>query len=86
LAMSKQNTVHSHIPKALGDCQISDDEYKLILDEVEKYRSLKENLRRKHAPTAGRMVDEKTKNELIKRGREQACASFIKKLATSESP
>ena len=31
------------------------------------------------------MIDEETKNELIKRGREQARASFIKKLATSES-
>ena len=68
LAMSKQNTVHSHISKALGDCQISDGEYKLILDEVEKYRSLKETLRRKHAPAAGSMVDEKTKKELIRRG------------------
>jgi len=86
LAMSKQNTVHSHISKGLGDCQISDDEYKLILDEVEKYRSLKENLCRKHAPAAGSMVDEETKKEMIRRGREQARASFIKKLATSESP
>jgi len=59
-AMSKQNTVHSHISKALGDCRIS-DEYKLILDEVEKYRALKENLSRKHVPAAGSMVDEETK-------------------------
>ena len=35
LAASKLNTVHSHISKALEDCEVSDDEYKLILDEVE---------------------------------------------------
>jgi len=70
--------VHSHISKAVEDCNISDDEYKLVLDEVEKYRAMKEELC-KH--TAGSLIDEKTKNELIKLGREQACASFIKKLA-----
>ena len=70
--------MHSHISKAVEDCNISDDEYKLVLDEVEKYRAMKEELR-KH--TADSLIDEKTKNELIKLGREQACASFIKKLA-----
>jgi len=85
LAASKLNTVHSHISKALEDCEVSDDEYKLILDEVEKYRTMKEELR-KHAPAAGSMIDEETKNELIKRGREQARDSFIKKLTTLESP
>jgi len=58
LASSKLNTVHSHISKALEDCKISDDEYKLVLDEVEKYRAMKE-LRRKH--TAGSLIDERQK-------------------------
>jgi len=31
LAASKLNSVHSHISKALEDCIISDDEYKLVL-------------------------------------------------------
>jgi hypothetical protein len=88
LAASKLNTVHNHISKALEDCRVSDDEYKLILDEVEKYRAMKEELRRRHAPAAGSsVIDEDTKNELIKRGREQARASFIKSLASeSRSP
>ena len=86
LAASKLNTVYSHISKALEDCNISDDEYKLVLEEVEKYRTMKEEVRRKHASAAGSVIDEETKNELIKRGRDQAHASFIKKLTTSESP
>jgi hypothetical protein len=86
LAASKLNTVHSHISKALEDCCISDDEYKLVFEEVEKYRTMKEELRHKHTPAAGSMLDEETKNELIKRGRDQARVSFIKKLAGSESP
>ena len=85
LAASKLNTVHSHISKALEDCEVSDAEYGLILDEVEKYRTMKAELRRKHAPAASSMIDEETKNELIRRGRELARDSFIKKLTTSES-
>jgi len=85
LAASKLNTVHSHISKALQDCEVSDDEYKLILDEVAKYSTVKEALRLRHAPAAGSIMDEETKNELIKRDREQALASIIKKL-TSDSP
>ena len=78
LAASKLNTVHSHISKALEDCIISDDAFKLVLEEVEKYRTMKEDLRRKHTPAGGSLIDEETKNELIKRGRDQARASFIK--------
>jgi hypothetical protein len=74
--------VHSHISKALEDCAISDDEYKLILDEVDKYRAMKEEIRKKMAAGSS-VLDEETKNELIKRGREQARASFIKKLASA---
>ena len=85
LATSKLNTVHSHISKALEDCKISDDEYKLILDEIEKYRAMKEELRRQHAPAAGSVIDETAKNSLIQRGRDEARASFIKKLAVSDS-
>jgi len=36
LASAKLNTVHSHISKALEDCNISDDEYKLVLEEIKK--------------------------------------------------
>ena len=44
LASAKLNTVHSHISKALEDCNISDDEYKLVLEEIEKYRTMKETM------------------------------------------
>ena len=64
LASSKVNTVHSHISKALEDCEVSDDEYKLVLDEVEKYRVMKEELRRKHAPAAGSVIEEEANKKL----------------------
>jgi len=77
LAASKLNTVHSQISKALENCEVFDDEYKLILDEVEKYCTMKEKLRHKYAPATGSIMDEETKNELIRRGPQQARASFI---------
>ena len=78
LASSKLNTIHSLISKALEDCSISDVEYKLILDEVEKYHEMKNEIRHKAAAaTNSPALDEKTKNELIKK---------IEKLAASKSP
>ena len=59
--MAKLNTVHGHIPKAVEDFHVSDEEYKLVLDEVEKYRTMKEEIRHKHTLTAGGMIDEETK-------------------------
>jgi len=83
LTSSKLNCVYSHISKALEECEISADEYKLILEEVEKYHEMKEEIRHKNEPAVGSMINEKSKNELIKCGRDQAHTSFIKKLAQS---
>ena len=59
-----------------------------MLEEVEKYRTMKEELSRKSA-AVGSVIDEETKNSLIQRGRDEAHACFaetIKKLSTSPSP
>ena len=58
LAISKLNTVHSHI--------ISDEEYKLVLEEIEKYRAMKEKIRRKNAPAVRSVIDEKIKKRADK--------------------
>jgi hypothetical protein len=46
-ARTKLNTIHKMVSTALVDCKISDDEYKLISEEVEKYDQLKESIRSK---------------------------------------
>ena len=85
LASATLNTVHSHISKTLEDCNVSDDKYKLVLEEIEKYCTMKEGIRRKHLSEAGSMIDDETKNALIQRGRDEARATVIKKLAVSDS-
>ena len=90
LAESKLNTIADHVSCALIDGKISDEEFRLIIAEVTKYTQLKSEIRagarKAHAAVRPPVLDEETKNELIKRGRDQARASFIKKLTASESP
>jgi len=83
LAATKLNTIHSHVSKALEDDFISDDEYKLVLDELEKYRTLKNEIRHKFLAGAESSkpppapVEEK--EELLK----QAHAALAKKVAAA---
>jgi len=86
LASSKLNTIHSHVLKAMEDNLISEEEYKLILEEIEKYRVMKDEIRSKSVRMVEGSVSEDLKKELIKEGREKARAEFIKQLAASESP
>jgi len=66
--------VHSLTSKAL----------QLILDEVEKYRVMKEEIRHRKRRAIGSLISEEAKSELIRLGRAQARTCFIKKLAVSE--
>lgn len=72
LADAKLNTISDHISKALTDDQISDEEYSLILSELDKFHQMKEEIRSKIRVS----IDEETKQSLIAKGREDAIASF----------
>ena len=84
LAESKLNTIHGHVSDALMDGDVSDVEFRLIVDEVDKYNQMKAQIRatarQAHAAVA---LDEETKTSLIKKGRDEAKASFIQKLAAT---
>jgi hypothetical protein len=68
LAESKLNTISDHISKALKDNHISDDEFKLILDELDKFNTMKDEIRTKVKVK----LDEETKKSLINQGKEDA--------------
>lgn len=72
LADAKLNTISDHISKALQDDRISDEEYSLILSEVEKFNDMKEQIRSKIKIG----IDEQTKQSLINQGREEATKTF----------
>ena len=74
LASAKLNTIASHISKAMMDNYISDDEFKLILEELNKYKAMKEEIRN----NTKKKLKAEEEESLIERGRQEARESFRK--------
>ena len=72
LAMAKLDTIASHVSKAMMDDFISDEEFKLIMEEMEKYKSLKEEVRN----NTKKKLKTEEEESLIERGRQEARESF----------
>ena len=74
MAISKLDTVASHISKALMDNFISNEEFNLILEEMNKYKALKEEIRN----NTKKKLKKEEEESLIEKGRQEAKASFRK--------
>ena len=72
LAMAKLDTIASHVSKAMMDDFISDEEFKLIMDEMNKYKTLKEEVRN----NTKKKLKTEEEESLIERGRQEARESF----------
>ena len=72
LAIAKLDTISSHISKALTDNFISDEEFKLIMEEMDKYKALKEEIRN----NTKKKLKTEEEESLIERGRQEARESF----------
>ena len=72
LAMAKLDTIASHVSKAMMDDFISDEEFKLIMEEMEKYKALKEEIRN----NTKKKLKTEEEESLIERGRQEARESF----------
>ena len=59
LAVSKLNTISDHISGTLADDKISDEEFRLILSEVDKYNQMKEDIRSRQTQGIGLSETEK---------------------------
>ena len=75
IADSKLNSIKDLISKALTDGQISENEFKLVLDELDKYNKLKDNI---HSKQTG--LSETDKKKLIQEGKAQAKIEMKKKI------
>ena len=73
LAKAKLDTIASHISEALMDNKISDDEFQSIMEELNKYKAMKEEIRNN---TKKRIKEEEERN--LERGRQEARESFRK--------
>ena len=74
LAMAKLDTIASHISKALMDDFIDDEKFKLIIDEMNKYKTLKEEVRN----NTKKKLKTEEEESLIEKGRQEARESFRK--------
>ena len=72
LTSAKLVTIASHISKALMDDHINDDEFKLIMEELNKYKAMKEEIRN----NTKKKLKEEEEASLIERGRQEARESF----------
>ena len=74
IASAKLDTIASHVSKALSDNKVTDEEFRLILEELEKYKVMKEEVRSK----IKKKIATETEETLIGRGRQEARESFRK--------
>ena len=72
MAISKLDTIASHISKALMDDFVSNEEFNLILEEMNKYKALKEEIRN----NTKKKLKKEEEESLIEKGRQEAKASF----------
>ena len=74
LAAAKLDTIASHISKALIDDFISNEEFNLIMEEMNKYKALKEEIRN----DTKKKLKKEEEESLIEKGRQEARESFRK--------
>ena len=74
LANAKLDTIASHISKVLMDDHISDEEFKLIMEELNKYKAMMEEIRN----NTKKKLKEEEKESSIEIGRQEARESFRK--------
>ena len=72
LGMAKLDTIASHVSKAMMDDFISDEEFKLIMEEMEKYKAMKEEIRN----NTKKKLKTEEEESLIEKGRQEARESF----------
>ena len=72
LAAAKLDTIASHVSKALTDDFISNEEFNLILEEMNKYKTMKEEVR----SNTKKKLKADEEESLIEKGRQEARESF----------
>ena len=81
ISMLAKDTIASHISEAIMDSKISDNEFKLITEELNKYKAMKEEIR----SNTKKKIKEEEEASLIERGRQEARESFRKLVEKSKT-
>ena len=84
LAESKLDSISGLVSKAAEDSAIDDDEYRLILGELQNYRTLKEQIRMKNRQVQG-VISAEQREAILAQGREEGKQDFLAKIAQSSA-
>ena len=79
MAECKLNSIKDLISKSLTDGRISENEFKLVLDELEKYNKMKENIKSKNLNVKEKINDDERK-KLIEDTEARVRSEFKKKM------
>ena len=71
-ASAKLDTITSHISKAMMDNYVSNEEFKLIMEELNKYKAMKEEIRN----NTKKKLKTEDEESLIEKRRQEARESF----------
>ena len=84
LAQSKLDSITDIISLAMQDGDISPTEFHKVLQEVEKYRKLKADVRNQ-AKTKIKEITKEHREELLEQGRKEGKEDFLRKIANTSS-
>ena len=82
LAQSKLDSITNIISQAMQDGDISPTEFHKVLQEVEKYRKLKADIRNQ-AKTKVKEITKEQREEILEQGRKEGKEDFLRKIANS---
>ena len=82
LAQAKLDSITDIISQAMQDGDISPTEFHKVLQEVEKYRKLKADIRNQ-AKTKIKEITKEQREELLEQGRKEGKEDFLRKIANS---
>ena len=82
LAQSKLDSITNIISQAMQDGDISSTEFHKVLQEVEKYRKLKADIRNQSKAKV-KQTSKKQREELLEQGRKEGKEDFLRKIANT---
>ena len=82
LAQAKLDSISNIISQAMEDGHISPTEFHKVLQEVEKYRKLKADIRNQ-AKTKVKQITKEQQEEILEQGRKEEKEDFLRKIAST---
>ena len=81
-AQSKLDSTTDIISQAMQDRDVSPTEFQKVLQEMEKYRELKADIRNRTKATV-KQIEKKQREEILEQGRKEGKEFFLRQIANT---